>query len=142
MARWVADVSTSDKLLGSVWIPFVARWGSLMWRFILIFSSASNPASQNTRALNQVSLYLDGRYGCSVLTAHRLDATVQCTDPLTPDRLPKAFFLGLGADRYGPDRDAFTSSHGVGHSRSTGIPRLTRFLCPIALHCASVSPLR
>lgn len=29
MARWAADMPTSDKLLGTIWIYFVAQWGSL-----------------------------------------------------------------------------------------------------------------
>lgn len=39
MARGATDLSTQDKVSGSLWTPFSCRLGSLMWRLILIFSS-------------------------------------------------------------------------------------------------------
>ena len=43
------------------------------------------------------------------MIARRLDANVECTDPLTPGPLASGLLLGLGADYGpGPDRDAFS----------------------------------
>lgn len=59
-------------------------------------------------------------------TSDALTAQPLTLVPLATRRLR----LGLDAD-YGPYRDAFTC--GLGHSRSTGIPTLSRFLSPTPL---------
>lgn len=58
MARGATDLSTQDKVSGTVWIPFACRWGSLMWRFDFdIFLVERTRPVKQTNDLNGVLLY-------------------------------------------------------------------------------------